>query len=119
MSRVIALLLCATAATAAVAAPGERQAVLLPLVSVAINETERTALEEGLRGRTSRFGVVPLGRDETIAILQDVASLGLSCDYGALECLVRVGAARRRHRPVSSRRRAVRGDDRRRHCRAA
>jgi hypothetical protein len=92
MSRVIALLLCATAATAAVAAPGERQAVLLPLVSVAINETERTALEEGLRGRTSRFGVVPLGRDETIAILQDVASLGLSCDYGALECLVRVGA---------------------------
>jgi hypothetical protein len=89
MSLISALLLFATTATTA---PAERPAVLLPLVSVAVDETERTAIEEGLRRRASRFGAALLGRDDTTAILQDVASLGLSCDYGALECLVRVGA---------------------------
>lgn len=90
MSKVIAALLLL--ATTASAAPGERQAVLLPLVSVAVDETERTAVEDTLRRRAPRFGTAPLGREETTAILEDVASLGLSCDYGALECLVRVGA---------------------------
>lgn len=90
MPKVIAALLLL--ASTAAAAPGGRQAVLLPLVSVAVDEAERASLEQELRRRAPRFGVALLGPQETSAILQDVANLGLSCDYGALECLVRVGA---------------------------
>lgn len=91
MPRVIAALLLLLSTTATASA-GERQAIFLPLVSVAIEATERTAIEDTLRRRAARFGVAPLGREETATILQDVEALGLGCDYGALECLVRIAA---------------------------
>lgn len=65
---------------------------LLPLHGVAVPEAERTALERELRAALAARDLRVEAPTRTAEALEDVRALGLACDFGAVECLVRVGA---------------------------
>jgi hypothetical protein len=66
-------------------------AAVLPLGGV-VPEGERQAVEALLRLRLQDRGYDVRAAAQTASLLDDVKALGLACDGGSIECLVRVGA---------------------------
>jgi hypothetical protein len=90
------LLLCATSATAAkqdrrAKPPAKPTIALLPLGGI-VPAAERGALDAELRAGLPDMGFVVQASAKTTSVLADVKALGLACDTGSIDCLVRVGA---------------------------
>ncbi len=71
--------------------PAKPTAALLDLDGLATS-TERAEVEEELRSLIPDHGFVVQKKAKTKKTLQAVKALGLSCDTGDIDCLIRVGA---------------------------
>ncbi|MDP2343157.1 MAG: PEGA domain-containing protein [Deltaproteobacteria bacterium] len=93
---VLVMLLVATTASAAkppkkAKPPAVPAIALLPLGGI-VPALERDALEAELRAALPSKGFVVQQAQRTADVLADVKALGLACDTGSVDCLVRVGA---------------------------
>lgn len=93
---VVAILVGALPAQAAARAkkvkpPPVPAIALLPLGGI-VPAGDRAALESELRAALPAKGFVVQPAPKTAAVLADVQALGLACDTGSVDCLVRVGA---------------------------
>lgn len=83
-------------ASAATAAPPQaaplRAVAVLPLHGVGVLQADRDRLEDELRTALRGVDLRVEDRAGTASALEDVRALGLDCDFGSVECLVRVGA---------------------------
>jgi hypothetical protein len=92
----LALVLIASSATAAPRkktkrAPSKPTAAVLDLDGLA-SSTERAEVEEELRSLIPDHGFVVQKKAQTTKTFQAVKALGLRCDTGDVDCLIRVGA---------------------------
>lgn len=86
------LVMALALAGSASAAPAKRTVAVLALGGVGVPQEERVALEDSIRSALVGFDINVQARAKTTSAFRQVQALGLACDFGAVECLVRVGA---------------------------